>query len=160
MKRQSPANGNSATTLASLTYHLLVNPDILSKLKKELADAIPDPKIPPTCQQVENLPYFSAVIQETLRLHPGAVIRSPRVSPDEPLHYDDGINPTWIIPAGTPVSMSMSLIQSNPKIFPEPNEFRPERWLENPRLDRYLLTFSRGTRICLGYVAPPALRDS
>ncbi|MCJ1470579.1 hypothetical protein MMC07_009225 [Pseudocyphellaria aurata] len=140
----------TASTLSALTYHLLVNPDILSKLKNELADAIPDPNHPPTCRQVENLPYFSAVIQETLRLHPGAVIRSPRVSPDEPLHYDDGINPTWIIPAGTPVSMTVSLIQSNPKIFPEPNEFRPERWLENPRLDRYMMTFSRGTRICLG----------
>lgn len=151
-RRSNTANDTLATTLASLTYQLLANPDKLRKLKNELADAIPDPTIPPTCQQVEHLPYLSALIQETLRLHPPAVLRSQRISPDQALCYDDGINPTWIIPAGTPISMSASLIQSNPGIFPEPNEFRPERWLENPGLNRYLFAFSKGTRMCIGYV--------
>lgn len=146
------ANVFSAPTLAAITYQLLANPDLLRKLKVELADAIPDPTNPPTCQQVENLPYLSAVIQETFRLHPGIVLRSSRVSPDEDLHYDDGSNPPWIIPAGTPISMSVSILHSNPDIFPEPYEFKPERWLENPRLDRYLFTFSKGTRNCIGYV--------
>ncbi|MCJ1268562.1 hypothetical protein MMC22_008450 [Lobaria immixta] len=140
----------TAPTLSTIVYQLLANPDKLNKLKKELADAIPDSTTPPTCQQVDQLPYLSAVIQEVLRLHPSAPFRSQRVSPDEPLHYDDGSNPTWIIPAGTPMSMSIPLLQTDPNIFPEPNEFRPERWLDNPRLDRYLLTFSKGTRICLG----------
>lgn len=144
------ANEISASTLSALTYHLLANHDILSKLKKELAEAIPDLTNPPTCQQVENRPYLSSVIQETLRLHPATVLRSARVSPDKSLHYDDGSNPTWVIPAGTPISMTAPLIHTNPDIFPEPNEFRPERWLENPRLDRYLFTFSKGARICLG----------
>ncbi|MCJ1268629.1 hypothetical protein MMC22_008517 [Lobaria immixta] len=146
----SAGQDTTAPTLSAMTYQLLANPDKLSKLKKELADAIPDPTNPPTCQQVENLPYLSAVIQEVLRLHPGAPFRSPRVSPDEPLRYDDGDNPTWIIPAGTPISMCVSSINTNPDIFSEPYEFRPERWLENPKLDRYLLTFSKGTRMCLG----------
>ncbi|MCJ1266070.1 hypothetical protein MMC22_005952 [Lobaria immixta] len=140
----------TASTLSAITYQLLANPEKLSKLKKELADAIPDSTNPPTCKQVENLPYLSAVIQEVLRLHPGATFRSQRVSPNEPLHYDDGINPTWIIPAGTPMSSCVFSINRDPNIFPEPNEFRPERWLDNPRLDRYLFTFSKGTRICLG----------
>lgn len=153
------ANGILAPTLSALTYHLLANPGKLSKLKKELADAIPNSANPPTLQQVENLPYLSAVIQEVLRLHPGATLRSQRVSPDEPLYYDDGSNPTWIILAGTPVSMSIALIQTNPDIFPEPNEFRPERWLENPRLDHYMLAFSRGTRMCLGYVVQDHKRN-
>lgn len=163
MKRRSyfhSANVISAPTLAAMTYQLLVNPDIMRKLKAELADAIPDPTEPPTCQQVENLPYLSAVIQETLRLHPGAVLRSTRVSPDEDLHYDDGSNPKWIIPAGTPISMSVSMLHSNPDIFPEPYKFKPERWLDNPRLDRYMFAFSKGTRMCIGYVLsePPASR--
>ena len=150
------ANGIWASTLSALTYHLLANHDKLSRLKKELAEAIPDLTNPPTCQQVENLPYLSSVIQEILRLHPATVLRSARVSPDKSLHYDDGSNSTWIIPAGIPVSMTASLIHTNPDIFPEPNEFRPERWLENPRLDRYLFTFSKGSRICLGCeIMPP-----
>ncbi|MCJ1466232.1 hypothetical protein MMC07_004851 [Pseudocyphellaria aurata] len=140
----------TAKALACLTCELLINPDILSKLKIELAHAIPDPRDLPTCQQVENLPYLSAVIQETLRLHPPVSLRSARVSPDEALNYDDGCNPTWVIPAGTPISMCAPSIQSNPDIFPEPSKFWPERWLENPRLDRYLMTFSKGTRKCVG----------
>lgn len=35
-------------------------------------------------------------------------------------------------------------------VFPDPTSFRPERWLENPRLDKYLIAFSRGSRQCIG----------
>lgn len=136
--------------MSAITYHVLANPDKLSKLKKELAVATPDPNSLPTLAEVEKLPYLSAVIQESIRLHPGATMRGSRVSPDEPLHYIDGHSIDWNIPPGTPVSMSATLIQTNPQIFPDPLEFRPERWLENPRLDRYLLAFSKGSRICLG----------
>ena len=42
----------------------------------------------------------------------------------------------------------------HPSVFPEPTVFRPERWLEaenaGQRLDKYLVSFGRGTRQCLG----------
>ncbi|MCJ1465918.1 hypothetical protein MMC07_004537 [Pseudocyphellaria aurata] len=139
-----------APTLSAIVYQLLSHPDMLRRLKAELADAIPDPASLPTCAQVDTLPYLFAVIQEVLRLHPGFIMRSQRVAPDESLFYDDGSNPTWVIPAGTPISMSIPLINTNPKIFSEPEEFRPDRWLENPKIGRYMLTFSRGTRGCMG----------
>ena len=45
-------------------------------------------------------------------------------------------------------------IHDNPKIFPDPDVFRPERWLESPAerisLEKYLCNFSKGTRACLG----------
>lgn len=142
----------SALTIGAITYHLLANPDKLKKLKEELAAAIPDPKTPPDYGVMERLPYLSAVIHEGLRVSPGVSTRMQRISPEEPLCYHDKErNVTWTIPAGVPMSMSIKLIQSNPNIFPEPSQFRPERWLENPRLDRYILTFSKGTRICVGY---------
>lgn len=49
----------------------------------------------------------------------------------------------------------------DPTVFPEPTEFRPERWIEakqkNTRLDRYMVSFGRGSRQCVGikYVSPP-----
>jgi cytochrome P450 len=46
--------------------------------------------------------------------------------------------------------MTCALIHLNPHIFPSPYSFQPERWLENPRLDRYLVSFSKGARQCLG----------
>lgn len=46
------------------------------------------------------------------------------------------------------------LLNRHPDIFPDPDAFRPERWLEadarGERLDRFLVTFSKGTRMCLG----------
>jgi cytochrome P450 len=38
----------------------------------------------------------------------------------------------------------------NPKLFAEPFKFRPERWIEDPNLDRWLVPFSRGPRMCIG----------
>lgn len=46
--------------------------------------------------------------------------------------------------------MATPLIHLSPKIFENPLEFRPERFLENPQLKRYLMTFSQGSRQCLG----------
>ena len=141
----------TATTLTAITYHLLANPPILRKLKTELKAAIPDASTLPTFKQVESLPYLTAVVQEGLRIHAGASIRQQRVAPDEDLVYTDTETAKeWIIPAGTPVSMTPKLIQTLPQYFCDPDTFRPERWIEHPRLDRYLLTFSRGSRICLG----------
>jgi cytochrome P450 len=42
------------------------------------------------------------------------------------------------------------LHHTNPDIFPDPFTFKPERWLDNPALGKYLLAFGRGSRICLG----------
>jgi cytochrome P450 len=38
----------------------------------------------------------------------------------------------------------------DPSIFPQPERFNPDRWLGEARLDRYLVSFGKGTRICLG----------
>ena len=48
--------------------------------------------------------------------------------------------------------MSSHFIHRNAEIFESPDEFRPERWLhENgKKLDRWLVSFSRGPRSCLG----------
>lgn len=104
------------------------------------------------------MPYtdllYGAVISEGLRLGFGICGRQARVAPTEsmilkisPL-YDKEI--VWRIPPGTAVSMSAALIHMDPELFPEPDQFFPERWIENPRLDQYLLSFSKGSRQCLG----------
>lgn len=111
----------------------------------------PKPEGHPTSAQLERLPYLSAVIQEGLRLHPGATLRFQRVCPDEPLFYrDPWTKKEYVIPAGTSVSMDALSISMNSKIFPEPTKFWPERWIGNKGLEKYLFTFSKGTRKCIG----------
>lgn len=46
--------------------------------------------------------------------------------------------------------MYANLIHMNPDVFVDPMEFRPERFIENPHLKRNLMTFSQGSRQCLG----------
>ncbi|KAL8835044.1 MAG: hypothetical protein Q9170_003472 [Blastenia crenularia] len=139
----------TATTLACLIYRLLSNPPILARLRRELMTAMPDPDLLPTGAQVEHLPYLTAIVQEGIRLHPGATLRMTRVAPDEHLYFSTA-EKDWVIPRGTPMAMSARLLQRRPDLFPDPDAFRPERWLGNPRLDRYLISFSKGTRACLG----------
>ena len=59
-----------------------------------------------------------------------------------------------MIPRGTPVSQTFRDVLLDPEIFPEPREFDPDRYLraaeKGERLDRYLVSFSRGGRSCAG----------
>lgn len=52
------------------------------------------------------------------------------------------------------VSQAHWFILMDPSIFPDPYTFDPERWIraaaKGERLDKYLVNFSRGSRICLG----------
>ncbi|RDW75998.1 cytochrome P450-1 [Coleophoma crateriformis] len=139
----------TAWTLSVITFHLLRNPAILQKVKEELRDAIPDPDVPQSIKMMEQLPYLTAVITEGLRLSMGTSNRQERVCPDEVLVFTDG-DKMWNIPKGTPVGMTTPLIHLNPAIFPAPLTFDPNRFLANPKLKRYLMSFSQGSRQCLG----------
>ena len=136
----------SSFFLKTTTYHILANPEIHSKLKAELRQAIPDPASIPPLAQLEQLPYLHAIIQEGHRLSYGVVGRLQRISPDKPLQYQD-----WTIPAGTPVSMTALLQHMDPSKFSNPTTFSPDRWLNSPdKAEKYLVPFSKGTRQCMG----------
>src|ERR1700743_2475573 len=67
---QSVVGAGIVTTshyLNTTSYHILANPDILKKLKAELEEAMPDGKLP-SWQQLERLPYLTAVIFEGYRI--------------------------------------------------------------------------------------------
>jgi cytochrome P450 len=143
----------TAWALSVIQFHLLSNPKILRKLKDELKSAMPDPNTMLSLKQAEQLPYLTAVITEGLRIGLGTTNCKTRIAPDEVLVLKSGFGGKereWRIPPGTPVSMSTPLVHLNPEIFPEPLEFRPERFIENPKLKRYLMSFALGSRQCLG----------
>lgn len=140
-----------ALILSALTYELLAHPPALAKLKEALAIALPDQNESPTMNKVGQIPYLTAVLYETLRLHPPAAVPLTRVAPNEAIVYPTPPQTSkYIIPPGTPITMPYHLTMRDPKVFPNSNSWIPERWIDNPRLDRYILTFGRGTRMCLG----------
>ena len=147
---QALIGAGSVTTahfLAVVTFHILYNPEIHTRLKDELVSIMPNQASSPSWTELEKLPYFSAIITEGYRVTYGSSARLTRVSPDEPVRYKD-----WLIPAATPMSMSSVFIHDNPDLFPDPKTFRPERWIEpdSVRLEKYLCNFSKGTRACVG----------
>ena len=145
-------------TLSVALFYLLSQPDTLQKLQKELEKAGGYPDSIPSYSSLEQVSYLSAVIAEALRVGYGVVSRLAR-APHEPLVYSSmdryGKPVEYIVPPGTPVGMSSYFVHRDPKIFPSPEEFRPERWLDSSgarhhKLDGYLLSFSKGSRACAG----------
>ncbi len=138
----------TAWTLTVAMYHLTVQPQKLERLRAEIISITPDPQQPAKLQQLEQLPYLTSVIMESLRLSNGVSTRLARVAPDRSTYYRD-----WEIPSGTPVGMTSTLIHRNADIFADPLEFVPERWLDpkqRQHLERYLVPFSKGSRACAG----------
>ncbi|KIW06952.1 uncharacterized protein PV09_02613 [Verruconis gallopava] len=141
----------TASTLAAIMYHLLSDRPMLARLKKELEDAFPDANQLPDASKLDKLPFLNAIIQEAIRLYPGATHRQDRIAPDEDLVLESSDGGTFVIPAGTPVGMSPSTINRHPALYgPDPDVFRPDRYLENPRLARHNFSFSKGGRACIG----------
>lgn len=130
-------------------YFILADTNVLIHLQAELQEAIPDPNNPPASQKLQQLPFLTAVVKETSRLVPGAFCRLGRIAPNEDLKCGK-----WTIPAGTTISMSTWIQHNDSSIFPEPQKFKPGRWLGEDsariRLERYLVPFSKGSRACLG----------
>lgn len=82
-------------------FELLAHPAEYRKVQEELAEALEKGNKSPTFAQVETLPYLNAVIQETMRLHPGVVSRQVRISPEEPIVYHSKQqDKTYIVPGG------------------------------------------------------------
>ncbi|KAH6665560.1 cytochrome P450 monooxygenase [Halenospora varia] len=133
--------------LTVIAYYLTAQPETLRKLRTELNAAIPDPSSPPSLAELEQLPYLTAVLKEGLRLGFGSTSRVPRIARDQPIKYHD-----IEIPIGVPVSMAIPDVHLNARIFPNPLGFHPERWIEDKdgHLEKYLVAFSRGPRMCIG----------
>jgi cytochrome P450 len=88
--------------------------------------------------------YLDAVVQETLRIRPviPAVLRQLQA----PVELGG-----WRLPAGVTVMPSITLMHADPTLFPEPERFRPERFLEEGAASTYTwIPFGGGRRRCLG----------
>ena len=143
-------SAGSTTTAHYLThtiYHILANADVHRRLQAELNEARAVSSRTLSTQDFEKLPYLNAVIKEGYRLSYGITTRLPRIAPDTVLHCQG-----HTIPAGTTVSMTSVVQHMNASLFPNPELFNPQRWLDSDdaHLDRYLVNFSKGSRACAG----------
>jgi cytochrome P450 len=135
----SAGHVTTGVALAWALYELGQHPEVVSKLRAEVETAGPNPG----AQAMLALPYLSAVCNEAIRLHP-ILAECARV-PVEPVEI---MNHT--IPAGQPLVVSIAGIHHDPATYPEPDSFRPERFIERTFSKTEFMPFGGGHRRCLG----------
>ncbi|KAG8702977.1 hypothetical protein FRC09_004430 [Ceratobasidium sp. 395] len=132
---------------------LAANSAIFAKLRAEILDTV-GPSACPTFENIREMKYMRAVINEVLRVFPAA-----------PLNNRECVRPTvlesegtkYFVPAGASCIFSVHLMHLRKDLWgPDAEEFDPERWLDE-RYKKYVapnpfifLPFNAGPRICLG----------
>ncbi|KAF5361514.1 hypothetical protein D9758_006134 [Tetrapyrgos nigripes] len=136
---------------------ILANPRILTKLVNELDDSWPDKNTQPKFEDLEKLSYLTAVIKESLRLSHGTTSPLTRI-----VGAGGATIAGQFVPEGTSVAIANSFVHLNPDIFPEPERFYPERWLQpdSRSLEKYLVAFGKGPRSCIGIKTEPTALPS
>ncbi|HET7053187.1 MAG TPA: cytochrome P450 [Solirubrobacterales bacterium] len=120
----------TATSLSWAVERLTRHPEKLERLRAEAIEGRDDA-------------YLTATIQETLRLRPViAIVLRRLTAPVEIGGYE--------LPAGISVVPSVYLVHRNPEVYPQPQAFRPERFLETPPGTYTWIPFGGGVRRCLG----------
>ncbi|CAG8196044.1 unnamed protein product [Penicillium salamii] len=132
----------TAVTLTYLIYKVCQNRHVQEKLVAEVA-SVPEPVSDKT---LRNLPYLSQVISETLRLYSTVPVGLPRLVPEGGATFNG-----FFVPGGITAATQSYSLHRDPKIFPDPERFYPERW-ESPtrEMKDASLPFGGGSRICLG----------
>ena len=137
------------TTSHALTWTLYLlsqNPRAERALHDELDQVLGDRD--PTYEDLARLPYAEQVIHESMRLYP------PVYSVARKAHEDTSIGP-YPVKAGSEVILWIYMTHRDPRFYPEPDAFRPERFTpeeeaRRPRLSH--LPFGAGPRACIGKV--------
>ncbi|HEX5307575.1 MAG TPA: cytochrome P450 [Solirubrobacteraceae bacterium] len=120
----------TATAVAWAIERLVRHPDKLARLVAEIDAGVGEE-------------YMQAVVAETLRVRPVVPLVVRRLR--RPLPVGDRV-----LPAGTRVVPSIYLTNRNPRVYEQPREFRPERFLNNPPETFSWIPFGGGIRRCIG----------
>ena len=120
----------TASGLAWAVERIIRHPDAQSRLIEET-------------QADDGDRYVEAVVKETLRMRPVLALVSRRLT--EPMEVGG-----FSLPAGVKVAPSIYLMHRRPDIYPDPEQFRPERFLDNRAGTYTWIPFGGGVRRCLG----------
>ncbi|XVE55971.1 hypothetical protein DITRI_Ditri03aG0200100 [Diplodiscus trichospermus] len=142
--------GGSETPKVTLIWtlsFLLNNPHWLRKVQEELDIHVGKQRLVNE-SDLSKLECLHAVVKETLRLHPPALLY-PRLCTDEILVHG------YHVPRGSWIFINLWKIQTDPRVWSDPLEFKPERFMTTHRDfdfggDQYfqLIPFGFGRRVC------------
>ncbi|KAM3624625.1 uncharacterized protein V6R79_025721 [Siganus canaliculatus] len=137
------------TTAASMNWvlHLLgSNPEAQSKVHQELQEVFGSSERPVNTEDLKKLRYLECAIKEALRLFPSVPFFARSLGED--CHING-----FKVPKGVNALIITYALHRDPRYFPEPEEFRPERFLPENSAGRppyAYVPFSAGLRNCIG----------
>ncbi|WP_044201865.1 cytochrome P450 [Flammeovirga sp. OC4] len=142
----------TSNSLSWITYLLAANPTIKEKIQNEIDEVLKGEKLS-SFQQLNDFPYLSSVIKETLRLKP--------VSPNLYMQaLEDVVVSDVFFPKGSMIITQLSHAQRRDKYFAEASTFAPERWTEREETKgcpyhknhkpEAMKPFGGGARLCPG----------
>mmetsp|Transcript_21762 Transcript_21762/g.21065 ORF Transcript_21762/g.21065 Transcript_21762/m.21065 type:complete len:520 (+) Transcript_21762:119-1678(+) len=143
----------TSVTLSWCLYHLCVDKELLMAMQKEV-DGILSLNVTgeEAIAAIPHLPLCSACFKEALRLKPPGelIILEPL---NETVELSNGVE----VKMGDELWVNISVNMVDPKVFSEPLEFRPSRWLETSNTPEKLVemnasftAFGHGPRVCPG----------
>ncbi|GIY17062.1 cytochrome P450 3A13 [Caerostris extrusa] len=138
----------TASTLSFASYQLALNQSVQDKLREEVDQVIQENNGQLTYEAVQSMKYLDNVIAETLRMYP-PLIRLERCADTDFTLGDTGLT----INKGTIITIPIYAMHRDPKLFPEPEQFDPDRFTAEERVKRdpySYLPFGAGPRNCVG----------
>ncbi|XP_001649101.2 probable cytochrome P450 9f2 [Aedes aegypti] len=140
-----------SSEMVFMAYELALNPDVQQRLYEEIVET--DKQLggkPPTYDTLQKMQYMDMVVSESLRMWPaGAFDRKC----DRDYVLDDGAGLKFTIDRGACVWIPVHGIHRDPKYYPNPDKFDPERFSESNRdnIDMTMyMPFGAGPRNCIG----------
>ncbi|KAH7105180.1 cytochrome P450 [Auriculariales sp. MPI-PUGE-AT-0066] len=138
----------SSAVFAFLLGELAIDPDLQERLRQSLLPLLPADGSPPPYENLAKYSFAVAVITETLRMYPIPNNYAKKCVVDTVVQTDTpGL--TLVVPAGTMMEINHIGLHYNPKYYPEPYEFKPERFMGKYNTDAFV-GFGSGTRSCPG----------
>ncbi len=131
----------TATSIAWTFERILSHRDVYDRLKDELARVVGD--APVTDEHVTQLKYLDATVKESLRLRPIIPMVARRIKVPMTVRG-------FSLPADVFVAPNIFLTPRRPDLYPDPDEFKPERFIDAKPKPYTWLPFGGGVRRCLG----------
>jgi cytochrome P450 len=131
----------TAATMAWVINRLITSPDVMQRARAEVLSVLDG--APLDASHVGKLKYVEAAINETMRLDPvipnfGRTLTRPTTIAGRDL------------PAGVTIAPCIYLVHRRPELWPNPEQFNPDRFLEGRQSPYTFFPFGGGARRCLG----------